>query len=150
MRTTLRVLVPAALLVTAVSASAQDTPNPDLRSPEVQRSAPIELTTAQMDRITAGSLLLPNGNIQHNLFDNPAPNVNGYFGMCDAETGMFCHPALTRRSDQVFEATAGHSPSVAGYPDGPWTATAASPVISCVGAAIPAGIPPGGGSGCSP
>jgi hypothetical protein len=146
MRMTLLALVPAALLVAASGAAAQDIPERD-----VQRSEPIQLTAAQMDQITAGSLLLPNGDIQQNLFDNPAPNVNGYFGFCDADTGMFCHPALTRRSDQVFEAAAGHEPSVTGFPDGPWTATAASPVIACVGFYIPAGTGPGGtGSGCSP
>ena len=141
MKVTLIVLCTAAFLTAGAVANAQD----------VQRSGPIELTAPQMDQITAGSLLLPNGKVQHNLFDNPAPNVNGYFGLCDADTGAFCHPALTRRSAQVFQAAAGHEPTVAGFPDGPWAATAASPVIGCVGAAIPSGSGPGGtGSGCSP
>jgi hypothetical protein len=113
---------------------------------------PIELTDAQMDQISAGSLLLPNGKVQQKLFDNPAPNVNGYFGVCDVETGLFCHPALTRRSDQVFEAASdGKDTTVVGFPDGPWSATSVSPVISCVGADIPAGTGPNGtGTGCSP
>jgi hypothetical protein len=115
-------------------------------------SKPIELTDAQMDQISAGSLLLPNGKVQHDLFDNPAPDVNGYFGVCDTSTGQFCHPALTRRSDQVFVATAdGSDTTVIGFPDGPWSATSVSPMIGCVGADIPAGTGPNGtGTGCSP
>lgn len=115
-------------------------------------SKPVELTDAQMDQISAGSLLLPNGKVQHELFDNPAPNVDGYFGVCNTDTGEFCHPALTRRSAQVFEATAeGLEGTVIGYPDGPWSATSVSPMIGCVGADIPAGTGPNGtGTGCSP
>jgi hypothetical protein len=114
-------------------------------------SKPIELTDAQMDLISAGSLQLPNGNVQHELFDNPAPNVNGYVEFCDTATGMFCHPALTRRSVQVLVATGGDQPTtVAGFPDGPWSATSVSPVITCVGAPIEAGGGVGGtGTGCS-
>jgi hypothetical protein len=82
-------------------------------------SEPIELSTAQMDQITAGTLLLPNGNLQFEKFDNPAPNVNGYIGLCDVVTGEACHPAVTRRSDTAFRATfAGQR--------GPWASTAAA------------------------
>ena len=78
-------------------------------------SEPIELSTAQMDQITAGTLLLPNGNLQFENFDNPAPNVNGYLGLCDVDTGEACHPAVTRRSDTAPVTTRGHN--------GPWAST---------------------------
>ena len=98
---------------------------------------PIELSTAQMDQITAGSLKLPNGNVSQDNFDNPAPNVNGYIGLCNEATGEFCHPALTRRSATALCATAGHGPSVGGVNDGAWAATQASPVIDICGSPFP-------------
>ena len=96
-------------------------------------STPIELSAGQMDQITAGTLGLPNGNLQHDNFDTPAPNVDGYIGLCDTASGLFCHPALTRRSDTALSATAGHGPSVGGVNDGPWAATVASDSIDFVG-----------------
>ena len=118
-------------------------------------STPVELSAAQMDQITAGSLQLPNGKVQFANFDNPAPDLVANF--CDG-SGLFCHPALTRRSATASNpdgtgATAGHGPSVDGAGnDGPWAATVGSPVITCVGFSIPAGLGPGPrlGSGCSP
>ena len=102
----------------------------------VDESKPVELTTIQMDQITAGSLGLPNGKVVQDSFDNPAPNVNGYLGellgLCDTTTGAFCHPALTRRSDAAF-VTGPLVPNVTGDGnDGPWTATIVSPVIDFV------------------
>ena len=91
-----------------------------------EESKPVVLTAEQMDTITAGTLGLPNGNTVQDNFDNPAPNVNGYIGICDAASGLFCHPALTRRSDTALGATAGHGPSVGGVNDGPWVATDAA------------------------
>ena len=81
-----------------------------------------------MDQITAGTLGLPNGKTALDSFDTPAPNVNGYLGVCDEATGAFCHPAITRRSDTAF-VTAGHVPSAnpPGVSDGPWAATEAAP-----------------------
>ena len=99
-------------------------------------AGPIELSTQQMDQITAGSLGLPNGRVVQSSFDNPAPNKNGYLGellgLCDTATGAFCHPALTRRSDTAF-VTGDLTPNVTGDGnDGPWTATIVSPVIDFV------------------
>jgi hypothetical protein len=96
---------------------------------------PVELSAAQMDQITAGSLGLPNGKVVHSNFDNPAPNVDGYLagflGLCDTATGAFCHPALTRRSDAAFASN--NAPSVTGLGnDGPWTATVVSDQIDFV------------------
>ncbi len=87
---------------------------------------PIELTAAQMDQITAGTLRLDNGTGGKLIFvnfDHPEPG-------CD---GLFCHPALNARADSADTATEGHGPSVNGVNDGPWVATAASPMITCVG-----------------
>jgi hypothetical protein len=103
---------------------------------DANESMPIELSAVQMDEITAGSLGLPNGKVVHSSFDNPAPNVNGYLGellgLCDTDTGAFCHPAITRRSDQAF-VTGPLVPNVTGEGnDGPWTATVVSPVIDFV------------------
>ena len=103
---------------------------------QADESTPFELTAQQMDQITAGSLGLPNGKVVQSNFDNPAPNKNGYLaellGLCDTDTGAFCHPALTRRSDAAF-VTAGHGPQVTPLGnDGPWTATVVSPVIDFV------------------
>ena len=87
---------------------------------------PIELSAAQMDQITAGTLKLPNGNLVFDNFDNPAPDVDGYVsvaigeamglgaGLCTFFGGAFCHPALTRRSDTVLDATFGKGPFVGG------------------------------------
>jgi hypothetical protein len=107
----------------------------------VAADEPIELSVVQMDQITAGSLLLPNGRVVQDNFDNPAPNENGYLGelsgLCDTATGAFCHPALTRRSDAAFASN--NAPSVTGLGnDGPWTATVVSPVIDICGAPFPA------------
>ena len=112
----------------------------------VAADEPVELSALQMDQITAGSLQLNNGTggkIVFGGFDNPAPNSDGYVseilgplmgfdgGLCTNLEPMFCHPALTRRSDGAL-ATGGHGPSVNPFGnDGPWAATVASPVISC-------------------
>lgn len=115
-------------------------------------STPIELSVVQLDQITAGSLKLPNGKDQAQFenFDNPSPDQVGV-NFCD-DTGIFCHPALTRRSGKALTATAGKTRSVDGFGnDGPWMSTAVSPVITCVGFEIPAGLGDGPvlGSGCS-
>lgn len=139
-------------LGTALADESKTIEDSDAQSTKSSDVQPVKLSDTQMDQISAGSLLLPNGKVQHELFDNPAPNVNGYFGACDVDTGLFCHPALTRRSDQVFVAVAeGSEKTVVGFPDGPWSATSASPMIGCVGADIPAGTGPNGtGTGCAP
>ena len=117
MKNLLFVFCAAAFLISGAAVADDDT----------DVSAPIELSAEQMDQITAGSLKLPNGKVVHDNYDNPAPNVNGYLGaatgLCDTDTGAFCHPALTRRSDTALDATLGHGPSVGGVNDGPWAAT---------------------------
>ena len=126
----------AAFLASGVVAADEDTVVDD---EDANDGAPIELSAVQMDQITAGSLQLNNGTggkIIFANFDNPAPNVDGYlsalFGdVCTNDEPELCHPALTRRSNAAF-ATAGHSPAVTPFGnDGPWSATVASPVISC-------------------
>jgi hypothetical protein len=126
MKTYLCALCAAAFLLPGVVAADGNT----------QESTPIELSAAQMDQITAGSLQLPNGKLVFDGFDNPAPNAPaGYIaaslGACDGIADPFCHPALNRRSDVAF-VTAEKGPQVTPLGnDGPWTATVASPVISC-------------------
>ena len=124
MKISLYVVCAAAFLTSGAVAADEDAVVADV---DTDVSAPIELSAAQMDQITAGSLKLPNGKVVHANYDNPAPNVNGYLGaatgLCDTDTGAFCHPALTRRSDTAIDATMGHGPSVGGVNDGPWAAT---------------------------
>ena len=134
MKISLYVVCAAAFLTSGAVAADEDAVVAD---DDTDVSAPIELSADQMDQITAGTLKLPNGNLAHDNFDNPAPNVNGYIGFCDTTTGTFCHPALTRRSATALGATAGHGPSVGGVNDGPWAATVASPEISICGAPFP-------------
>ena len=104
---------------------------------ETDANVPIELSAAQMDQITAGTLKLPNGNLVHDNFDNPAGNDAGYIagllGFCDGVGDAFCHPALNRRSDAAF-VTAGKGPQVTPLGnDGPWVATVASHKITICG-----------------
>jgi hypothetical protein len=134
MRISLYVVCAAALLTSGAVAADEDAVVVD---DDTDVSAPIELSAEQMDQITAGSLLLPNGNVVQDNFDNPAPNVDGYIagflGFCDGEGDAFCHPALNRRSDAAF-VTAGKGPQVTPLGnDGPWVATVVSPVISICG-----------------
>lgn len=137
MKYSLLVVCAAAVLTSGVVAADED-------SDEIK---PIELTAVQMDQITAGSLLLPNGNIVFDNFDNPAPNdPAGYIAGPDGgdfcgvvPDGGFCHPALNRRSLTAL-VTTGHGPSVmpGGPNDGPWAATVVShAVILCGGPAPP-------------
>ena len=104
---------------------------------ETDANAPIELSAAQMDQITAGTLLLPNGKTVFDNFDNPAPNKDGYLSallgdVCTNAAPALCHPALTRRSDAALVTAFPPVRSVTGLGnDGPWTATVVSPVISC-------------------
>ena len=132
MKISLYVVCAAAFLTSGAVVADEDT----------NENAPIELSAAQMDQITAGTLKLPNGNLVHDNFDTPAPNVNGYLGaatgLCNTGTGAFCHPALTRRSDAAFVTAFPPVRSVTGEGnDGPWTATVVSPVISICGAPFP-------------
>ncbi len=117
-------IVCAAALLTSGAVAADE--NAVVADDDTDVIAPIELSVAQMDQITAGTLILPNGNTQFDLFDNPAPNVNGYIGICDIASGEGCHPALTRRSETALEATADHGPTIIGVNEGPWAATGAA------------------------
>ncbi len=91
---------------------------------------PIELTAAQMDQITAGTLLLPNGNTVFDNFDNPAGD------------GLFQHPALTKRSNTARTATTGNGPSVSGAGnEGPWSAGVMSEAIVACGQGAFTGLP---------
>lgn len=133
MKISLSIVCAAALLTSGAVAADEDAVVVD---GDTDVSAPIELSAEQMDQITAGTLLLPNGNTVFDNFDNPAPNdPAGYLAaivpFCDGVNDGFCHPALNRRSDAAF-VTAGKGPQVGdGGNDGPWAATVASPVISC-------------------
>ena len=123
MRTVLSAALAAAFLFSS-GAIADDADT------DTEKSKPIELTAEQMDNITAGDLLLPNGNIQFAGFDNPS-------GAGPFE-GLF-HPSFGRSASAV-EATstqtlAGHGPygtSPEAGNEGPWSAAASSPVISCL------------------
>ena len=146
MKISLFVVCAAAFLSSGAVAADEDIVAVD---EDTNESTPIELSAAQMDQITAGTLELPNGNNQHDNFDNPSPDQTGV-GFCDAD-GLFCHPALTRRSDTARAATTGNGPSVDGFGnDGPWAATVGSPVITCVGFDLPPDFLGMGGAGCSP
>ena len=123
MKISLYVVCAAVFLASGAVAADEDTVVADK---DTNESTPIELSVTQMDQITAGTLGLPNSNTQFDNFDNPAPNVNGYIGLCNEDTGELCHPAVTRRSDTALGATAGHGRSVAGVNDGPWASTEAA------------------------
>ena len=113
MKISLYVVCAAAFLTSGAVVADEDT----------NESTPIELSAAQMDQITAGSLELPNDNVVQSDFDNPSP-------------GDF-HPALTKRALAALAATTGNGPSVQEEGnEGPWSATIASPVITCVGAEV--------------
>jgi hypothetical protein len=135
MKISLFVVCAAAFLTSGAVAADEDAVAADK---DTQESKPIELSAVQMDQITAGNLLLPNGKIQFDNFDNPAPNdpegyIAEFLGACDGVGDGFCHPALNRRSDAAF-VTAGKGPQVTPLGnDGPWVATVASPVISICG-----------------
>lgn len=83
---------------------------------------PLLLTDVQMDGITAGNLVLPNGNTVFEGFDNSAP-------------GEF-HPSFDRSATAAL-STAGIPPSgdpadgFGGNNEGPWSAHFVSPVIGC-------------------
>ena len=143
MKFSLCVVCAAAFLTSGAVTADEDTVVAD---EDTNESTPIELSAVQMDRITAGSLLLPNGNVQFRSFDNAAPNdPAGYIAgpdvndFCDGVSDGFCHPALNRRSLTAL-VTTGHGPSVipGGPNDGPWAATVMSPVIDLCGGPAPA------------
>jgi hypothetical protein len=137
MKISLFVVCAAAFLTSGAVVADEDTVVADEVTTE---STPIELSAAQMDQITAGSLTLNNGTggkVIFDGFDNPAPNVNGYLadilgGLCDpAVGGAFCHPALNRRSDSALASVNAPSGNPFGN-DGPWVATIVSGgVITC-------------------
>ena len=135
MKISLYVVCAAAFLTSGAVAADEDAVVAD---DDTDVSAPIELSAEQMDQITAGTLVLPNGKTVQDNFDTPAPNdpegyIAGFLGFCDGGGDPFCHPALNRRSDAAF-VTAGKGPQVTPLGnDGPWVATIASPVISICG-----------------
>lgn len=89
-------------------------------------SKPIRLSAEQMDTITAGDLMLPNGKLQFAGFDNASPA--GPFG------GLF-HPSFGRSPNaSAKQVENGYSGPTATQPfnEGPWSAAAKSPVITCV------------------
>ena len=96
----------------------------------VDQSQLFQLTAAQMDTVTAGNLLLPNGETIFLDFDNPAP-------------GDF-HPTFHidfggRRSNTAAAATFEYNgpvvddPTASGGNEGAWSAGVKSPVISITG-----------------
>ena len=94
MKKSLLVACAAACLATGV-AVADD---------QVDESKPVELTVTQMDKITAGSLILPNGKVVFAGF--ALPNAADPYG-----ADLFSHPGL---GNPAF---------------GPWQAHFNSPVI---------------------
>lgn len=76
------------------------------QAPALEQALPVRLTAAELDRVTAGDLGLPNGMVVFEGFDNAAP-------------GDF-HPNFDR-SPTAIEAS--------GNNEGPWSAAFNSPVI---------------------
>ncbi len=95
---------------------------------------PIELSAVQMDQITAGGNLLPNGNEIFPGFDNPAPF--DFHPNFDRESGGGARS--TTAADFNFGegggVTANNGPPNGPFGnEGPWSAHFMSPVISCIG-----------------
>jgi hypothetical protein len=134
MKSSLFVVCAAAFLTSGAGAADEDAVVADK---DTQESKPIELSTAQMDQITAGTLELNNGTggkLIFENFDNPAP--------------FPAHPNFFRNGTALTAST-GHGPSVQEEGnEGPWSATIASPVISCVGALVVGSI--SGNTNCIP
>lgn len=78
-----------------------------LAAPDAQ-SAPMQLSLAELDRVTAGDLGLPNGMVMFEGFDNAAPGAG--------------HPNFGR-SPTGFENSGN---------EGPWSAANNSPAIEFV------------------
>lgn len=72
---------------------------------QADQAMPVRLSAAELDRVTAGALGLPNAMVIFSGFDNPAPGVE--------------HPNFGR-SETGFAASENH---------GPWSAAFNSPVI---------------------
>lgn len=123
-----------AILAMAAPAVAEDVQAED---PTAAGAEPIVLSDMQMDTVAAGDLGLPNGKVQFVGFDNAAPDVDGYFGLCNEAAGYaFCHPSLTRRSTTVIEAQAEHyngPTGLSGVNEGAWSAAFQSPAIDLLG-----------------
>lgn len=111
------VIATAMLLGSQAIASEPQTATQDAPAPVVEAVAPAsdaqpgptQLSHAELDRITAGDLGLPNGNVVFEGFDNAAP-------------GEF-HPNFDR-SGTGFDASGN---------EGPWSAAFNSPAIECIG-----------------
>lgn len=119
MKLTLSLMVAGALLVSGTALAGD--------------RKPIELSTQQMDRVTAGGLLLPNGREVFEGFDNPAPFE--FHPNFDRESGG-------ARSTTAAEFNDGLGGGVTAFKgpfngpfgnEGPWLAHFASPVIDCIG-----------------
>jgi len=108
----------AATMLIAGQASAADTAATDSATVKVEPSAdsgavaapaqPVRLSAAELDRVTAGDLGLPNGMILFEGFDNAAP-------------GEF-HPNFDRSATGI---------AMSSNNEGPWSAHYSSPVIDC-------------------
>ncbi len=101
---------------------------------EVQ-AEPLKLTDAQMDGVTAGGLVLPNGDEVFVDFDNPAPF--DFHPNFDSETGG---GARSTTAAEFNDGAGGDSATAFKGPvnglfgnEGPWSAHFASPVIDCNG-----------------
>lgn len=109
------VIATAMLLGSQAIASEPQTATQDAPVPAVEAVAPApdtqpgrtQLSLDELDRVTAGDLGLPNGNVLFEGFDNAAP-------------GQF-HPNFDR-SETGFDASGN---------EGPWSAHFYSPVIEC-------------------
>lgn len=97
---------------------------------EATAKAPIVLADTQLDRVTAGDLLLPNGKLQFEGINNPGKDATNF--IC-TDLGM-CHPTFLRSLTAVFELfgkQTGDGRQVPGI-EGPWAAGRNDNPIECV------------------
>lgn len=87
---------------------------------------PVPLDDRALDRVTAGDLGLPNGNVVFENFDNPGKDATLF--VCDAIG--FCHPTWNRSLQGLLNSGADGSPGI-GF-EGPWAAGRNDNPIECI------------------
>lgn len=94
------------------------------------QKAPVVLDDEQLDRVTAGDLLLPNDKVQFEGIDNPGKDADTF--IC-TDLNM-CHPTFGRSLTAIFELFGkldGTGQQVLGL-EGPWAAGRVDNPIECV------------------
>ncbi|MCJ8191898.1 hypothetical protein [Sphingomicrobium aestuariivivum] len=92
--------------------------------------APVALSDSDLDRVTAGDLLLPNGQIQFEGIDGPGKDATNF--IC-TDLGM-CHSTFLRSLTAVGELVGKETGSGMQVPgiEGPWAAGRVDNPIECV------------------